>query len=209
VVTLDATVDFFEGYVTARSVSPYWRSFEMLLAAMRGRRLRAPFAGALALSPHGVDRSTKGIDVLVHPEDKDRLLALLARDFAITEDLDTLVVLTDRKGTTEVDLLVAYDGISLEACTSPTPASVRGRKVKVVPVDLLAAMKVIAAVDNPAIELKQGADLELLLRAGKLRVNEISARLRESVGVEYARYFMARVQSVETHPARMAPERRT
>ena len=44
-------------------------------------------------------------------------------------------------------------------------------------------MKMAAAVDGPAIEPKQRGDLDALVRAGKVDVNEVSRLLQDAAGV--------------------------
>jgi len=207
VLTLDGTVDFYEGLVADKQGGPLWATFDALLGILKRHR-RVCFAGALALGAHGVERSTRDIDLLVHPDERERLVRALDQDFVLQEDLDTLLVFADRETQTEVDLLVAFDPISLAACSEPVPARLRGHRVRVVGAESLAAMKVVAAVDSPAIEPKQRGDLDALVRAGKVDVNAVSRLLQDDAGVEYARYFMGVVRHVRAHPVRIAPKRK-
>ncbi len=160
-------------------VGGYWRTFEKLLPILSRKHPHVCFAGALALNAHGVVRSTQDIDLLVHPDERDRLVSELARSFDLREDLDTLLVFADRKTGTEVDLLIAFDSISLAACSSPVRATVRGRRVRVVAPPSLAAMKVVAPVASTAIEPKQRADLDALVRSGVIEPNRVSRLLQD------------------------------
>lgn len=187
----------------------YWRTFERLLAVLRRRRFRTAFVGALSLGAHGVHRATEDIDLLVHPEDKDRLLAALAEVFTLSEDLDTLVVWTHPKTGVDVVVLVPFDAVSLQAREGSVPATVRGHRVRVVDREDLAAMKSIAAVDSPGNERRHGADIEALVRQGQLDVNAVSRLLQDEAGVEYARYFMDCVRRARAFPERTAPKRRS
>jgi hypothetical protein len=117
-------------------------------------------------------------------------------------------VLTDKKTKTEVDLLIAFDAISLGACAEPAKAKVRGHQVRVVSAENLAAMKTVAAVDSPAIEPKQRADLDALVRSGRIDVNQVSRLLQDEAGADYAHYFMSVVRHVRAHPLRSAPKRK-
>lgn len=207
VLSLDTSVDFFEGWMPGRDGGAYWQTFERLLKAIRRSRSKGAFAGALALGAHGLMRATEDIDFLVHPEHRSRLLAALA-DFELQQDYDTLVVLKDPRTSIEVDVLVAFDSISLSACTDVAKATVRGRKVPVVKADELAAMKCVAAVDSPAIEAKQRADVELMVRRGLLDLPHVSRLLLEEAGPEYARFFREAVRRVRKTPERQPPKRR-
>ncbi|MBS2027826.1 MAG: nucleotidyl transferase AbiEii/AbiGii toxin family protein [Deltaproteobacteria bacterium] len=204
---LELTIQFFEGLVTRERPGGYWSTFEEVVRLL-GRKRRTAFAGALALSAHGMVRATEDIDVLVHPEEKDRLVREMGARFVLREDLDTLLVYADRETGTEVDLLVAFDPISLEACSSPARARVRGKQVRVVSPENLTAMKVVAAVDSPGIEAKQRADVEQLVRSGLIDVNRVSRLLQDEAGREYAKYFITVVRHVRAHPARTAPKRK-
>lgn len=126
--------------------------------------MRGAFAGALALNAHGIARSTADVDFLVHPEHRARLLESLAGSTSVVQEYDTMIVLEHRQTKVEIDVLVAFDAISLEACTEPERTRVAGRWVPVVSATSLAAMKTVAAVDSPAIEAKQRADLEAMVR---------------------------------------------
>lgn len=206
-LSLDASVDFFEGWMPATEGGSYWQTFERLLDAIRRSRSKGAFAGALALGAHGVRRATEDIDFLVRPEHRSRLLAALA-DFEVQQDYDTMVVLKDPRTDVEVDILVAFDSISLSACTEVARAKVRGRRVPVVKADQLAAMKCVAAVDSPAIEAKQRADVELMVRRGLLDLAQVSRLLLDEAGSEYARFFKEVVQRVKETPERRPPRRR-
>ncbi|MFZ5467792.1 MAG: nucleotidyl transferase AbiEii/AbiGii toxin family protein [Myxococcota bacterium] len=207
--SLDAAVDFWEGLMGGERPRGYWHTFEKLLKLLRRARARGTFAGALALTAHGIERMTKDIDLLVHPEDKAALLRHLSMELTLQEDLDTLVVFRDPETTVDVDILVPFDSISLAACSSPVPARVRGRRIRVVGANDLTAMKVIAAVDSPGAEAKQRADVEALVRQGRIDVNHVSRLLADEAGADYARYFMERVRHVQAHPARVPPRRRS
>lgn len=186
----------------------YWGTFERLLDTLRRKRVRGAFAGALALNAHGIERSTKGIDFLVNPEDKRKLIEELLRSFELSQDYDTLVVFRDPSSWTEVDLLVPFDSISLGAVTDAEPARVRGRRIRVIRANDLAAMKVIAAVDNPASESKQRADVELLIRHGRVDSKAVARLLDDEAGPEYARLLESAVERVRTTPAVVPPRRR-
>lgn len=187
----------------------YWSSFERLLDALRRKRVRGAFAGALALNAHGIERSTSDIDYLVSAEDKEKLVGELHRSFELSQDYDTLLVFRDRSTGTEVDVLVPFDSISTGALTGAEPARVHGRKVRVIRADDLAAMKVLAAVDNPASESKQRADIELLIRRGKIDLKAVARVLIDEAGPEYARLFKSAVERVRTTAPMVPPRRRS
>ncbi len=206
--SLDSAVDFFEGLVAGTNPRGYWRTFEALLSAIRRRRIRGAFAGGLALNAHGIRRETEDIDFLVWPEDKGRLLAELTKVFALVDVYDTLVVLKDRASGVDVDVLVPFDPISLAACSSPMPATIRGHRIRVVAPDDLAAMKVVAAVDDPSSYAQQRADVEKLLRRRKIDPNRVARLLIDEAGPEYARQFKEIVRHVRRTPERVPPRRR-
>jgi hypothetical protein len=207
-LSLDQTLDFFEGLMNRTATGGYWHTFERLLNALRRRRVRGAFAGALALNAHGIERSTRDIDYLVSSEDKDELVEELLHSFELSQDYDTLLVLRDSSTGTEVHLLVPFDSISTGALSDAEPARVRGRKVRVVTANDLAAMKVIAAVDNPASESKQRADIELLIRHGKIDLKAVARLLIDEAGQEYARLFKSAVERVKATAPMVPPRRR-
>jgi hypothetical protein len=203
---MEQTLSFFEGLMGARrGRGGVWSAFDDVARIVSRRRVRGAFAGALALNAHGVARSTADVDFLVHPEHRSRLLEGLAALTRVVQDYDTMVILEHQATGVEIDVLVAFDAISLEACSDPARSRVAGRLVPVVDSIALAAMKTVAAVDSPAIEPKQRADLVAMVRAGVVDVNAVSRRLQDDAGSEYARYFVTAAKEAKAH--RFAPPR--
>jgi hypothetical protein len=94
--------------------------------------VRPVFAGALALHAHGVTRATEDIGVLIHPEKRGVAVRSLHRTMGLSEHPDSLMVFRDRKTGVEVDVLVPYDDIALDACSAPMRTNVRGHQISVV-----------------------------------------------------------------------------
>lgn len=207
VLSLDPTVQYFEGLVAGSTSSGYWKTFERLLAVLRRSRTKSVFAGALAMGAHGVLRSTEDIDVLVHPDHRNKMLAGM-QGFQVSENYDTLVVLKDVRTGTEVDVLVPFDSISLSALSETKAAVVRGHRVKVPTAEVLVAMKCVAGVDSPAAESKQRADVEAMVRKGVVDVNQTLLLLLHEAGPEYARFLKEAVAVVKKTPTRTPPRRR-
>ena len=86
-------------------------------------------------------------------------------------------------------MLVPFDSVSLAACSEPERTKVAGRMVPVVSALSLAAMKTVAAVDSPAIEAKQRADLVAMAREGLVEVNAVARLLLDEAGPPCAKYF--------------------
>ena len=206
-LTLDSAVDFFEGLMPRAQAKGYWLTFERLLKVLKARRVRGAFAGALALNAHGVRRETEDIDFLVLPEDKARLLDGLSERLELQQDYDTLVIFRDPDTGTDVDVLVPFDAISREAVTDAEPGSIRGRRIRVIGADSLAAMKIVAAVDSPGSELKQRSDVEQLIRREKIDARAVARLLLDEAGPEYARLFKATVEHAKI-PEHVPPRRR-
>lgn len=202
---IEQTLSFFEGLMgTRRGRGGLWSAFDEVARTVSKKRVRGAFAGALALNAHGIARSTADVDFLVHPEHRARLLESLAGSTSVVQDYDT-IVLEHRQTKVEIDVLVAFDAISLEACTEPERTRVAGRWVPVVSATSLAAMKTVAAVDSPAIEAKQRADLEAMVRGKVIDVNTVARLLHDEAGVPYAKYFVTLARAARAH--KFAPPR--
>jgi hypothetical protein len=206
VTGIEHTLSFFEGLMgTRRGRGGLWSAFDEVARVVSTRRIRGAFAGALALNAHGIARSTADVDFLVHPDHRTKLLEALSAKTNLVQDYDTMVILEHRATKVEIDVLVAFDAISLAACSAPERTRVAGRSVPVVGARSLAAMKVVAAVDSPAIESKQRADLEALVRARAIDVNAVARLLHDEAGAEYARYFIELAKAARSH--RFTPPR--
>jgi len=176
---------------TRRRRGGLWEAFDEVAKTVSKKRIRGAFAGALALNAHGVQRSTADVDFRVHPEHRDRLIEGLLATMSIQQDYDTMIILAHGRSRVEVDVLVAFDPVSLAACSAPEKTKVAGRVVPVVSALSLAAMKTVAAVDSPAIEAKQRADLVAMVREGLVEVNPVARLLVDHAGAVYAKYFVA------------------
>lgn len=200
VTGIEQTLTFFEGLMgTRRGRGGLWSAFDDVARTVSRKRIRGAFAGALALNAHGIARSTADVDFLVHPEHRAKLLESLASVTVVVQDYDTMIVLEHVPTKVEIDVLVAFDSISLDACGHPERTRVAGRTVPVVSATSLAAMKTVAAVDSPAIEAKQRADLEAMVRGKIIDVNTVSRLLHDEAGTEYAKYFVTLARAAKTH----------
>lgn len=184
--------------MTHRRTSPYWRTFDGVATAVSRRRVRDAFAGALALSAHGYERSTVDVDFLVSPAHRERLLRGLEAFSRLEQDDDTRLVYRQVTTGVEIDVLVAFHPISLTASNNPTRRALAGRRVPVVDSTSLAALKSLAAVDAPALEPKQRGDLAALVRLGLVETNDVTRLLLGEAGAEYAQYFAGSVRHVRS-----------
>ena len=147
--------------------------FLVLIDALSQDGVEYGVCGGIALAIHGFPRFTKDIDVLVRPQDLDRIVAVAAtRGFIVAAnplrfDIGTpkerevrRISKIDGEDVMTLDLLLAR-GVLQDAWDDREAFEWRGRAVKAVSMQALIKMKRIAGRDQDLLDIRRlegGAD---------------------------------------------------
>jgi predicted nucleotidyltransferase len=147
-------------------------AFQFIITEFGKNNIRFALIGGYALENAGVVRATMDIDLLVLADDRPVLDGIMkVKGYCVLHESEDVINYVGDEGLGRIDVLLAHRKYTLAMLKRASATKVLNHDIHVVLPEDLIGLKVQAIANDPARMLKDGLDIQMILKENKDKLN--------------------------------------